>query len=313
MVRREAQNRHSRRTSAVEVISRRSPCLGNYSPKTARRGNRGETIVITVEPNFTIGQSGRLTLKDLFKPGVTPDRVFTFMSANCWGPATLERQGRIQPRALRLADAREFKVFMKKDAPRVDWTGLIKTEALRGFKPITFTMPEDGYISLQILNAKGQVVCQLLNQAWMTKGEHAASWDGLTTRNYRTPGQTVPPGNYSWRATWHKGIGLRLCGWACNGGNAPWNSGPTANWGDDHGVPCAAAVAGDMVFLGWSGAEAGSALLACNLQGNVQWKNSRQGMSGAEFVATDGDLVYTVNWGANDSDYFYRLHAADGS
>ena len=273
----------------------------------------GETIAITVEPNFTIGQSGRLTLKDLFKPGVTPDRVFTFMSSNCWGPATLERQGTIQPRPLRLADAREFKVVMEKGVPVIDWTGLVKTEELRGFKPVKFTMPEDGYISLQILNAEGQVVCQLLNQAWMTKGEHEVQWDGLTTRNYRTPGQTVPPGNYSWRAIWHKGIGLRLRGWACNSGNAPWDSGPTANWGGDHGVPCAAAAAGDKVFLGWNGAEAGSALLACDLRGNVQWKNSRQGMAGAEFAAADGDLVYAVNWGEENSNYIYRLHAADGS
>ena len=84
----------------------------------------GETIIITVEPNFTIGQSGRLTLKDLFKPGVTPDRVFTFMSSNCWGPATLERQGKIQPRSLRLADAREFKVRMNegRSGGRLDGT-----------------------------------------------------------------------------------------------------------------------------------------------------------------------------------------------
>ena len=54
----------------------------------------GETISITVEPNFTIGQSGRLTLKDLFKPGVTPDRVFTFMSSNCWGLTSARRRAR---------------------------------------------------------------------------------------------------------------------------------------------------------------------------------------------------------------------------
>ena len=131
----------------------------------------------------------------------------------------------------------------------------------------------------------------------MTKGKHEVKWDGLTTLNCRTPGEPVPPGDYTWRAIWHKGIGLRLRGWACNGGNAPWDSGPTANWGGDHGVPCACAADGEKVFLGWSGAEAGKALLACDLQGNVQWKNSRQGMAGAEFVAVDGDMVYAVNWG----------------
>ena len=114
MPRREAQSRPSRRTPTAKATSRRSRCPGNCSPKTAGRRQPGETIAITVEPNFTIGQSGRLTLKDLFKPGVTPDRVFTFMSSNCWGPATLERQGKIQPRPVRLADAREIKVHMEK-------------------------------------------------------------------------------------------------------------------------------------------------------------------------------------------------------
>jgi hypothetical protein len=281
--------------------------------RDGRAPRPGETITMTVEPNFTIGQSGRLTIKDLFKPGVTPDRVFTFMGSNCWGPATLERQGKIAPRPLRLADAREFKVSMKDGLPVIDLSGLVKTAELRGFKPVKFTMPDDGYLSLHVRNGEGQVVCQLLNQAWMTKGPHEVQWDGLTTRNYRTPGQVVPPGNYTWRAIWHKGIGLRLRGWACNGGNAPWDSGPASNWGGDHGAPCTAAAAGDKVYLGWNGAEAGSALLACDLEGNVQWKNSRQGMAGAEFVAVDGELVYAVNWGPENSNYVYRLKAANGS
>ena len=63
---------------------------------------------------------------------------------------------------------------------------------------------------------------------------------------------------------------------------APWDSGPTANWGGDHGVPVPAPRPADRVFLGWNGAEAGKALLACDLEGNVLWKNSRQGMAGAE-------------------------------
>ncbi len=281
--------------------------------KDGRSPGPGETMRLTVEPNFTIGQSGRLSLKDIFQPGVTPDRVFTFMSSNCWGPATLERRGKIQPRAIRLADAREIKVHMSGGLPVADWSALVKAEEAAGFKPIKFTMPEDGYVSLQVLNGDRQVVCQLLNQAWETKGQHEVLWDGLTTKNYHTPGQAVPPGNYTWRAIWHKEIGLRLCGWACNGGSAPWDSSPTSNWGGDHGVPCAAAAAGDRVFLGWNGAEAGSALLACNLAGNVLWKNSRQGMAGAELLAVDGDLLYAVNWGQENSNYIYRLNAASGA
>jgi outer membrane protein assembly factor BamB len=281
--------------------------------KDGRAPAAGETIRLTVEPNFTIGQSGRLTLKDIFQPAVKPDRVFTFMSWPCWGPATLERRGNIQPRPVRLADAREIKVHMAGGVPVADWSALVRAEAAGGFKPIKFSIPEDGYVSLHILNDQRQVVCQLLNQAWKIKGQHDVQWDALTTKNYQTPGQAVPPGNYTWQAIWHKGIGLRLCGWACNSGSAPWDSGPASNWGGDHGVPCAAATAGGQVFLGWNGAEAGSALLACDLAGNVLWKNSRQGMAGAELVAVDGDLLYAVNWGPESSNYIYRLHIASGA
>ena len=73
----------------------------------------GDRFVMTLEPNVTIGTNGRLSIKDIFKPGVTPDRVFTFMANNCWGPATLEPKGKVAPRPERLADAREFAVKME--------------------------------------------------------------------------------------------------------------------------------------------------------------------------------------------------------
>ena len=134
-------------------------------------------------------------------------------------------------------------------------------------------------------------------------------WDGLTTMNWRTPGEPVPAGAYTWQAIWHKGIGLKLRGWAANAGSAPWDASPTANWGGDHGMPVTCAADGEKVYLGWSGAEAGKALLACDRQGNVVWKNSRGGMAGAELVAVDRGTVYVQNWGGN----LYRLEAGKGS
>ena len=264
---------------------------GGYVPQP------GDELIITVEPNFGTESRMRITLKDIFRPGVVPDRVFTFMSSQCWGTGKLEPKGGLAPRPVRLSDNREFKVHMEGGVPVVDWTGLIRTEELKGFKTVEFTMPEDGLISLHILNGEGQVVRQLLNCAFMTKGKHQVMWDGLTTPNWREPGQPVPPGAYTWRAIWHKGIGLRLKGWACNGGSAPWDgpSGKT-NWGGDHGAPVACASDGQKVYLGWSGAEAGKAMVACDADGNVQWRCSRGGMSGAELMAVDAGTVYSQNW-----------------
>ncbi|MCY3018945.1 MAG: hypothetical protein NTW87_07955 [Planctomycetota bacterium] len=289
--------------------------------KDGQAPKAGDKLTVTVEPNFTTPAKGRLTVKDIFKSGLTPDRVFTFMASQCWGTATIEAKGNVAPQPVRLADGREFPVKLEQGpgrphggAPTVDWSGLIKRKELPGFKTIKLTMPVDGYISLNISKPDGTVVRQLLNMAFVSKGEHEVKWDGLTNLSWNQPGQPVEPGEYVWNALYHTGIGLRLKGWACNGGSAPWD-GATGkeNWGGDHGLPVACAADADGVYLGWSGAEAGKALVACDLQGNVKWKNSRQGMCGAESVAADGGFVYAVNWGPNNTNYVYRLNAKDGS
>jgi len=274
----------------------------------------GEALVVTVEPNWTIGTKGRWTVKDLFKPGVPPNRVFTFMSSSCWGAATIEGATTATPRPVRLADKREFAVRMRDGRPEVDWTGLIKQVETSGHKAVSVEMPFDGYCSLNLSDARGTVVRQLLNSAFLTKGTHEVRWDGLTTPNFRQPGTTVPAGTYTWSALVHPGIGLRLRGWACNAGSAPWDGAlGTENWGGDHGVPSACAAGGDLVYLGWGGAEAGKALVACTRDGAVKWRNIRQGIAGAEQVAVDGDKVYAVNWGDKGQKYLYRVAAADGS
>ncbi|HEX4146174.1 MAG TPA: PQQ-binding-like beta-propeller repeat protein [Pirellulales bacterium] len=271
----------------------------------------GEQIVLAIELNFTVGQNGRGTLKDNFKPGIPPNRVMTFTNSECWGYAILERSGKVEPSPVRLGDAREFPVKLELGRPVVDWTGLIKSKAPKGFKVFSFTMSEDGYISLNIKDHSGQPVCQLLNAAFYTKGRHDVLWDGLTTMNWHTPGQLLPPGEYSWDAIWHKGIGLRLVGWACNGGNAPWDSGPTSNWGGDHGQPAACAADGERVFLGWSASEGGKALLACDLNGNVLWNNFRGGTAAAGLLAVDAGVVYVQDWDGTGG-RLYRLDAATG-
>jgi sugar lactone lactonase YvrE len=267
----------------------------------------GESLIITIEPNFTIGQSGRLSIKDVFRPGSNIDRVFTFMASPCWGVAALEARGKVKPQTARLADAREFFVSLENGVPVVDWTGLIRQKELPGFKSVAFELPEDGHVSLAIRNPEGQVVRHLLNCAFFGKGRHEAKWDGLTTPYFRTPGQPVPAGDYSWDAIWHKGIGLRLRGFACNGGHVPWDSDATANWGGDHGVPSDCTTDGQKVYLGWTGAEAGKALVACNLKGEVQWKHIRGGIGGAQLIAIDSGQVFAQN-----DKTLYRIESAKG-
>ena len=269
----------------------------------------GDELRTTVEVNYTAGAGGRVTMKDIFMPNMPLDRVFTFRAYEQWGIGRLRKEGNLDPRPVRLSDNREFKVTMKDGLPTIDWTGLEQKKALPGFIPITFTMPDDGYVSLNIYDKDGTVVRQLLNCEPMAKGMHTVMWDGLTTPYWRTPGEPVKPGVYRWKALYHPGIGLRLRGWACNGGSAPWDNGPGTNWGGDHGVPSDCTTDGERVYLGWTGAEAGRALVACDLQGNVLWRHTHGGMGGAELLAVDNGVVYVLSHGST----LYRLRAEDGS
>lgn len=268
----------------------------------------GDRINFSVEANFNTGSNFRITMKDIFRPGVTPDRVFTFTTDRCWGFGTFEAQGHATPQALRLADRREFEVAIKGKVPIINWQGLYEDKKREGFARINLDLPEDGFVSLNIRNAQGQVVRQLLTGQFLTRGTHAILWDGLTNMSHLKPGQVVAPGLYTWDAITHSGLGLRLVGWADNGGKTPFDS-PGGNWGGDHGKPSAVTTHGQQVFLGWNGSEAGQAVVCMGLDGQVKWRHKHGGFGGANHMAVSDDVVY-VNDGHEN--VIYRLDANKG-
>ncbi|HWE04328.1 MAG TPA: hypothetical protein VG326_18125 [Tepidisphaeraceae bacterium] len=276
----------------------------------------GATFTMTAEPNFTVGINGRMSIKDLFKANMPLDRVFTFQNFKEWGPATLEAKNDVKPQPVRLADAREFNVRMEKGFPVIDWTGLIQVKETPGFKAIAFEMPRDGYISLNIKDAQGHVVRQLLNAAFFTKGRHEVKWDGLPTPNLHVSGLPLAAGSYTWSAIYHDSIGLKLRGWAHNGGEIPWDNGPASNWGGDFGPPVTVASNKSGVYLGWSGAEAGKAIVATDLQGHVRWNNKRGGIGGVTGLAADDAVVYVLGGVAGPASAggsIYKLSPVNGS
>ena len=268
----------------------------------------GMKILFSVEPNFNTAAGYRISLKDIFRPGVTVDRVFTFHARGVWGFATLADKGGVEPQPLRLADNREFKVSMEGGAPVIDWTGLLDAKGAReGFTDITFEAPEDGYVSLNIRDAEGYVVRQLVNGEFYAKGKHTVPWDGLTNMSHLKPGEPVPEGAYTWEAIFHTGIGLRLVGWADNAGRTPYDS-PGGNWGGDMGNPSALATDGESMYLGWNCSEAGKALVCADFEGNVKWRHKRGGFGGAAHVALDNGMAYVYDW--QDDGVIYRISTA---
>lgn len=194
--------------------------------------------------------------------------------------------------------------------------GLCAAEQDRdAIESVRFTMPENGYVSLNILDSEGQVVRQLLACEPFPKGEQVVAWDGLGNPNMMpsgtgyAPGKAVAPGKYTWRAIRHKGIGLRFKGWACHEGDGPWDlAGPGSCWGGDHAMAVAVATDGQRMYLGWAGSEAGKAIVAVDLDGKVQW-GSGQHFDGCHMIACDavtGDVYYS------NGKILRRLDPADG-
>ena len=215
------------------------------------------------------------------------------------------------PRRVRLSDGRDFAVRIEEGLPVVDWTGLVQKSEVAGIKSLAFDMPEDGFASVVLRAADGTVVRHLANCEKMSKGHHELKWDGLSTPNWKRPGEPVPAGTYQATALVHKGIGLRLIGWAANSGQTPWDyPARTGNWGGDHGTPTAVATDGEKVYLGWTGAEAGKALVACDLDGRPVWNHTRGGIGGAQALAVDSGIVYVLD--RITAATLYRLDSAKG-
>ena len=252
---------------------------------------------MTVEPNFTAGEYGRITIKDLFDPQIpAPDKVFTFRAFKHWGWATLESAGAVAPQAVRLADGRTFPVTLAEGKPQVAWDGLDQRFAWPGFKPLTFTLPTDGYVSLNILDHDGVVVRHLLNWDQRSAGQHTVQWDGLSDPVYRTPGEALPAGEYTWQAITHPGATLTLRGWASDSARAPWIASPLDHWLGDHGVPSAVASDGQRMYLACNGAEGGRHLLATDLDGHLLWGlQNTTGAGDPEAIAVGDGAAYVVH------------------
>jgi len=257
----------------------------------------GDRLRMTIEPNFTAGSFGRITIKDIFDARVAaPDRVFTFRAYTHWGWAELEKQGNVEPQPVRTADGRTFSVSMKDGVPVVDWTGLIRKFEWEGFKAIEFEMPFDGYVSINILDKEGRVARHLLNWDNRKAGRHMAMWDGLDDPVYRTPGKPVPAGEYRWEGIAHPGAKLTFRGYASYGGRVPWESGPKDFWLGDHGVPSDVVADGTRVYLACNGAEGGRHLIATDTDGRLIWGlQNTTGAADPEHIAIADGFVYVLH------------------
>src|SRR5258708_2804610 len=82
---------------------------------------------------------------------------------------------------------------------------------------IHFKLAEDAHVSIVIEDATGRLVRQIAVDEPRSKGAQTISWDGK-----KESGRAVPAGRYRWRGVSHRGLGVKLRGWACAGVELPW-------------------------------------------------------------------------------------------
>lgn len=177
---------------------------------------------------------------------------------------------------------------------------------------VHFSTPREAYVMVNIYNTAGTLVRRLEPGKTLPKGAHDLAWDGLSD-----DGKMVEPGEYTWKGLFHEGIGLKLRGWVGSGGDLPWKTADgKGGWGGDRGVPSAVSADDTQVYLGWSLAEDGNSVVACDPAGHVVWRHRRsEGPSGCKALAVDDGLVYVLGGleqeGA-EGKAIYRLNAKDG-
>jgi len=152
---------------------------------------------------------------------------------------------------------------------------------------LTYDLPESSEVTLQLVNAKHEVVRVLAGEAPRLAGKNTDRWDGLDAL-----GKPLPAGQYTWKGVYHQPITTRHILSVNNSGQPPWkNDSNTGGWGGDHGEPCAVCIAGDDLILAWNYAEAGWGIIRVNAEGKKQWGILRA----ASCLASAGEHVY-LTW-----------------
>lgn len=178
--------------------------------------------------------------------------------------------------------------------------------------PIELTVPDDNMkVSVNILDADGGVVREVMGGEPHPKGPMTARWDGRDAF-----GNPLKPGSYRWGAYFHHGLTARYQGSVGTSGSPSYNTmDGKGGWGGDHTNPIGAAADADSLYLLSPVSEAGKTLVKTDLDGKVLWrKNPFVGGGFGPFyaVAAAGKYVFLIR-GDKMGSYLVRLDSASGA
>ena len=164
----------------------------------------------------------------------------------------------------------------------------------QGGADISYNLPRDAEVTINVLDAKGWIVRELIRGQNQKAGQHTVHWDGLDVF-----GRPMPPGDYSWKLIHHAGLKADYILSVANSGQPPYRTDDDkGSWGACHGNPLSVAADDSGLYLTW-GCEEGNAVFAkTDHDGNAIFKiHASQGFGSNWAAAVCGEDLYRVERG----------------
>lgn len=244
---------------------------------SGRQFKAGEEFSLGLHFNWGGGDNRRqreMQWQDVVRDPEKVNRIFFWQASESWGKIKFSPTGnvKLEPQPWELAA-----------------TGPVGPDlSTLGAVPIKYMLDADARVTLVIEDAEGRRVRNLIGAYPRPAGENVDYWDGLDDR-----GRPVDPGTYRWRGLVHPGIDVRYRAHMMPHTNPPWrNAEGSGGWGADHTAPTDVAALGDRVFLLYEGAESGSALIGCDLDGNKLWGHGGSFQGGGFVITADAGGMY---------------------
>ena len=168
---------------------------------------------------------------------------------------------------------------------------------------VSYSLALPGNVTIVIEDSAGRRVRNLLSDAPRQSGRNSEEWDGRDDF-----GNPMPLGEYRWRGIAHGEITANWSGSFYSPGSTPWkqhtrpggwNLRPSGagGWLSDHVAPWCLFTDSEHVYVGCKTAEAGDAIIQCDLNGCKKWGALWLGLSGAHAMCTDGSVLYVAGEG----------------
>ena len=176
--------------------------------------------------------------------------------------------------------------------------------------PISFSLPRDARVTLNVMDDTGWVVRELLRVEPLKKGEHTVYWDGRDRW-----GSPMPAGKYRWRMAYLDGIKAAFAASVGNSGRPPYRTPDgLGSIGGAHGGPMAVAADTEGVYMLNGGEEGQKVLRKIDpATGKALWFASCGTFGNGQAMAADGKFAYMVYSGPySDGTRLARLDAKTG-